>query len=194
MWNHRIARPTDRVVLASVERGSVPLTFAEALALWEGDAGFRAFHFEVLASMPFDAYRWETPPITSATADRPFEFAVIDSPGLARRADASAFDSQLRRARGGLAVAFDNLGGDAVLVVPRPEPTGDFCHLASFQRTASDALRHALWSTVGAAMRRRLGERPVWLNTAGAGVPWLHIRLDDRPKYYAYEPFTVENQ
>jgi hypothetical protein len=34
-----------------------------------------------------------------------------------------------------------------------------------------------------------LGVRPVWLSTAGAGVPWLHLRLDDRPRYYGFAPF-----
>jgi hypothetical protein len=31
--------------------------------------------------------------------------------------------------------------------------------------------------------------KPVWLSTAGAGVSWLHVRLDDRPKYYGYRPY-----
>lgn len=35
-------------------------------------------------------------------------------------------------------------------------------------------------------MHARLGAKPVWLSTAGAGVPWLHVRLDDHPKYYGY--------
>jgi hypothetical protein len=40
-------------------------------------------------------------------------------------------------------------------------------------------------------MQRRLNNKPVWLSTAGAGVAWLHIRLDDRPKYYGYTPFRA---
>jgi len=39
------------------------------------------------------------------------------------------------------------------------------------------------------AMQSRIGDRVVWLSTAGAGVPWLHVRLDDRPKYYHYGPY-----
>ena len=42
---------------------------------------------------------------------------------------------------------------------------------------------------VGGAVQRRLGTKPVWLSTAGAGVSWLHVRLDDRPKYYGYAPY-----
>ncbi|MFL6237620.1 MAG: DUF6940 family protein [Thermoanaerobaculia bacterium] len=26
----------------------------------------------------------------------------------------------------------------------------------------------------------------------GAGVSWLHVRLDDRPKYYGYGPYRTE--
>ena len=47
----------------------------------------------------------------------------------------------------------------------------------------------ALWQAVGEAMARRVGSKPVWLSTAGAGVSWLHMRLDDRPKYYAHSPY-----
>lgn len=27
-------------------------------------------------------------------------------------------------------------------------------------------------------------QKLIWLNTAGLGVIWLHIRMDTRPKYY----------
>jgi hypothetical protein len=54
------------------------------------------------------------------------------------------------------------------------------------------AQQRALWQSVGEAMSRRIGARPVWLSTAGAGVAWLHVRLDDRPKYYGYAPYRAE--
>lgn len=56
-------------------------------------------------------------------------------------------------------------------------------------RQAPEPQKHALWQRVGAAMQRRLSAKPVWLSTAGAGVPWLHVRLDDRPKYYGHAPY-----
>ena len=39
------------------------------------------------------------------------------------------------------------------------------------------------------AMVQRVGIKPVWLSTAGAGVSWLHVGLDDRPKYYGFGPY-----
>jgi hypothetical protein len=61
--------------------------------------------------------------------------------------------------------------------------------LAAFVRHAPQRQRQALWQTVGEAMARRIGHQPVWLSTAGAGVAWLHVRLDNRPKYYSHGPY-----
>lgn len=35
--------------------------------------------------------------------------------------------------------------------------------------------------------------KPVWLSTSGMGIPWLHMRLDQKPKYYSFEPFARES-
>ncbi len=34
-----------------------------------------------------------------------------------------------------------------------------------------------------------VGAAPRWLNTSGLGVPWLHVRIDSRPKYITYRPY-----
>lgn len=53
------------------------------------------------------------------------------------------------------------------------------------------AQRRALWSHVGAALEARLGETPLWLSTAGMGVPWLHVRIVRRPKYYRHAAYRT---
>jgi hypothetical protein len=127
--------------------------------------------------------------MTAATPDRPFEFVVSDEPGLIGRVDAEAFAEHFPGAAGGV-VSFANLGGDAVLVVPCPGGSESaYGHLAAFVRHAPDEQRHALWAAVGRALAARLGAKPVWVSTAGMGVPWLHVRLDDRPKYYRHAPY-----
>jgi hypothetical protein len=76
------------------------------------------------------------------------------------------------------------------MVVPCPVADADaYGHLAAFVRLAPEVQRHALWQSVGGAMARRVGTKPVWLSTAGAGVSWLHVRLDDRPKYYGFAAY-----
>jgi hypothetical protein len=179
-----------RLLRVTIDQDSSPVSYAEILRRWQQDADFRSRFIALLADAPFAAFRWETPPITTATANRPFEFVLLDSPGLARNPDADAFAEYLGEVATDGVVAFANLGKDAIMVVPCPNgPLSAYGHLAAFVRQAPESQRHALWALVGAAMQRRLSSKPVWLSTAGAGVSWLHVRLDDRPKYYGYRPY-----
>ena len=167
------------------------LRYADVIRLWQHSEPFRAFFIHLLAAVPFPAYRWETPPVTLDTVDRPFECVVLNSPGLARMPDPHPFARYFTTTdvKGGI-VVFENLGKDATLVVPSPEgPDAAYGHLAAFTRQAPSFQHHALWTTVGEAMQQRLADRPVWLSTAGGGVSWLHVRLDDRPKYYGFRPY-----
>lgn len=191
MWTSR-SEPSgnDRAIGIGIDLDSTPVSYAEVLRRWQDDAAFRSFFIALLADSPFPAYRWETPPITDATADRRFEFVVLDSPELARTPDTGAFAEHFSDAGEQSVIEFPNLGGDALMVVPCPVgPACAYGHLGTFVRQAPESQQHALWQQVGAAMQRRLGRKPVWLSTAGAGVPWLHVRLDDRPKYYGHAPY-----
>ncbi len=156
---------------------------------WQADAEFRSLFNALLADAPYAAFRWETPPVTADGTARPFEFVALDSPNLARRPDPAAFAEHWPAAENGIATV-PNLGGDATLVIPMPlaEPSA-YGHLAAFVRLAPEPQRDALWRAVGEAMAWRVGAAPVWLSSAGAGVPWLHVRLDDRPKYYGHDPY-----
>jgi hypothetical protein len=60
-------------------------------------------------------------------------------------------------------------------------------------REAPELQQQALWQSIGEAMSRRINAKSAWLSTAGAGVAWLHVRLDDRPKYYGYVPYRQIN-
>jgi hypothetical protein len=169
----------------------LPVSYRDVLRYWQEDASFRSFFISLLAGASFRAYRWETPPVTTANAVRAFEFVLIDAPGLDRPPDAQAFAAQFYWAgENQRAIAFPNLGNDAVLVVPCPSgPTSAYVHLATFVRQAPEAQVHELWRVVGEAMETRLGTDPTWLSTAGMGVSWLHVRLDARPKYYGFAPY-----
>jgi hypothetical protein len=173
-----------------VENGS-PLTFRRCFELLESDAGFADWYCEELAGFDAEAFYWELPPLTSATLDDDAEFVLIDAPELARFAPEPApFAEQFERARGEDVVVFPNLGGDAVLVVPCPQgPDEHYPHLAAFLRSASKQQVRALWRRTAREMLRSIGDRPIWLSTAGGGVAWLHVRLDSRPKYYSYAPY-----
>lgn len=168
--------------------GDAPLTFQEVAQRWPTDPGFCEQFNQVLADAPYKAFRWELPGLTKANWKQPFECVVVDSQELQRPASPLDFQEHFSGAQ--QVVTFANLRGDATLVVPSPVVEADaYPHLAAFVRRAPAEQQRCLWQTVGEAWQKRMGDKPVWLSTAGAGVPWLHVRLDDRPKYYSYGPY-----
>ena len=172
-----------------------PVPYRDVLRLWQQDESFRRFFVALLTDAPVAGYRWETPPVSRASADRHFEFVLLDAPRIGREPDPDAFADPFRSHLADRPVAaFPNLGKDAILVVPRPlpgVPHETYVHLAAFVRGAPAAQVHELWRAVGAAMETRLGDAPAWLSTAGMGVAWLHIRLDARPKYYGFQEYVT---
>lgn len=172
-----------------VAESAADMSFAQVCEGWRTDAGFRAQWITSLKSIPFRAYCWECPPVSGSTRNSAFECVFVPSPSLARmKTDAYAFSGHFRPGSG--AATFWNLGGDALLVAPCPEQTGNFAHLASFTATASAERQDALWKAVGEALATRIGPQPLWLSTAGHGVAWLHVRLDSSPKYYRHAPYA----
>lgn len=168
-----------------------PFTTTQILQNWQSNETFRRFFINLLADAPFDAYFWETPPITQATLARPFEFVLVNAPQLARvPADRRPFAHCFNHEP---VVDFPNLGGDAHLVVPCPQTADDaFAHLAAFSRSAPLPQQHDFWQRVGLAVVNGVGQRPLWLSTSGLGVYWLHVRLDARPKYYTFRPYRLD--
>jgi hypothetical protein len=142
-------------------------------------------------SSSFAAFFWEHPPLTVERFSDNAEFVLIESASLAAlKPDPGAFEQKFSEQSGDV-IAFQNLSGDALLVVPRPLGRIEaYPHLAAFLRSAPDDQVLTLWKTTGQALRETLSPQPTWLSTAGLGVPWLHLRLDTYPKYYNYRPYS----
>ena len=169
----------------------LPLRYDQAISLWQHDAAFRRFFFEILATSTCSAYRFETPSLCRQDLSRGFEFVLIDSPWLDVVQDEKVFAEHFKRADTAV-IDFDNLGKDATLIVPCPLGSETaYAHLAAFMRLAPEPQKHMLWQLVGRCLMNKVSSRRTWLNTAGGGVDWLHIRLDSRPKYYAYSQYKL---
>ena len=198
MWNAEIDdMDGGRVRRVRIRLDDNPVSYGEILENWRSDDACRDFFIGLLADAPYRAYLWETPPITKASATRPFEFVFVDSPALAgRNPDPMTFASYFQAADAAAdAVVFANIGRDAVLVAPCPQgPSGAYTHLADFARGAAAEQQHAFWRTVGSTVSAHLSDHPLWLSTNGLGVSWLHVRLDTRPKYYNFQPFAATNR
>ena len=174
------------------EKGKI-LSYADVLDLWEHDSEFVNFYLSAFKKCGYYAFIWETPSICTKSVRRDFEFVIHNSPISSRQPDretyAEYFDTDT--APDGI-VAFDNLRGDALLVVPSPyRKDADYSGLAEFFLEAPVTQQRGLWRELARHAKSRLSGRPMWLSVAGGGIHWLHIRLDSTPKYYRYEPYTV---
>jgi hypothetical protein len=176
-----------------------------ALAMSEDSAtgaSTRAKLIRAIERAPFDGIFFETRGVTFKDAKtKPFSFVLVDSPALSRfgqrGSDSKTFSKQFRLSGEREGVVFDNLGWDARLVAPRPvrkHETHQYSHLAKFVRTAPREQVDRIFAMVAREYIQQLLKKspnPVWLNTSGLGVAWLHFRLDLTPKYYQHEPFTT---
>jgi hypothetical protein len=193
MYGSEVKRlDNGRVLRFRLLHNSEPLSWSDVIERWQNDRSFRSFFISILVDAPYSAYFWETPPVTSTSFDRQFEFVLVDSPQLADvRADQSAFTNHFASAEPGASVIeFSNLGGDATLVVPCPcGSLPAYSQISAFARQTPEDQQDQLWQLVGAALERQLGTQPVWVSTSGLGIYWLHVRLDSTPKYYTYDPY-----
>ena len=189
--------------------GGAVLTYAQMLDnLVDRESGAAAFLHDLLASHMMrtgSAYFFECAPTSRHTAgQQPFEFVLLPAEALEGvKADLRPFETHIAPPSSSSSsssspiVSFHNLGGDALLVVPRPlSTTSSYAHLAEFIRTAPRAQATALWVHVAEAVRRQLAAASddalkVWVSTSGMGVYWLHVRLDSSPKYYNYKPYKT---
>jgi hypothetical protein len=188
MWQAKTEFNVNRNQLKlRVELNNVALTYQAVVQLWRDSCVFRTFFAATLRDAPFAAFRWETPALCLSSRAQVFECMLIDAPELLVAPNSQPFAAHFRGAASADVVSFSNLRKDALLVVPTAHAQAlNYAHLAAFLRHAPMPQQDRFWQVVGEQLSARLSHVPVWLNTAGAGVAWLHMRLDSSPKYYRY--------
>ena len=145
---------------------------------------------------------WECTPISVAepdkVADDRVRFCVTRATVLEGASpDYYTFSKHFKLAGSGeKAVTFPNLGGDAMLVAPIPEDHKNFACLSTWLReTRNDEESwDKLFEAVGKALIARVEEKSsktIWVSTNGAGVSWLHFRIDSYPKYYTNRQYIA---
>lgn len=189
MWNSQVTKFNPDTLQFKLEKAGRLMTIEEVITAWEQEHNFRQFYSQLLADAPFNAFFWELPPVTHAVTNRPFEFVLANSNALARVSpEVGVFSAYFQNQE--QIVVFDNLGGDATLVVPTPQGEKScYSHLAQFVRSGLEDQISEFWEVVGRTYRSKISDRPLWLSTSGLGVYWLHVRLDAYPKYYTYAPY-----
>ncbi len=194
MWRAQLDTHDKDVYKVRLFENSDPLRFEDVIYNWHDNHEFRNFYISILKESPFDAFFWEHPPLTESNLRQAYEFVLVNSPQLSSvNPDPKPFSRQFNsQADSQSVIRFENLSGDAELVVPRPITTESiYSHFAIFLRKAPQTQIHHLFVILADAVKNKFGHEPIWISTSGLGVYWLHIRLDKRPKYYTYQPYKA---
>ncbi len=173
-------------LIAFVDRQRCPFTWVQVARALADDADFCDLWNQTWADLPFD-FEWKPVPIHPYTAET-HPFFAIAFPAQFRPADPSDFQRYLEALKPAeLTAKFTNFSGDAQLLIPAER--GDYGHIAAFCRTAMPEMWRSLWQQTGKMCLTAITQQtPIWCNTHGHDVPWLHIRFDSRLKYAAFPP------
>lgn len=172
------------------------MAYYSVLEAWKTDSQFRQFFNSLLAESEFQAFTWETPPVSGPSLEQPFEFVLIKSRRLVnlRTPSASKFSDKLKAEPNSPSVViFPNLNKDALFVAPCPAGKSNkgYAHLGDFVRFAPEEQKHELWKQLAKAVEQKISINPLWLSTSKLGVKWLHVRVDSKAKHYRHTPYTL---
>src|SRR5689334_20287810 len=92
MWTSFIQKVDRQTTKTTLSNSSGALSFGEVIELWNDSKEFREYFTTIISQSAFDAFFWETPPVTDATLGRPFEFVLVEGASLSRlKPDPTAF-------------------------------------------------------------------------------------------------------
>ncbi|MGI8933850.1 MAG: DUF6940 family protein [Phormidesmis sp.] len=174
------------LIITFVDQQRQPFTWQQIAQALVDDTDFCDLWNQTWADLPFD-FEWKPVPIHPYTAET-HPFFAIAFPAQFRPADPSDFQRYLKDLNPeDLTAKFTNFSGDAQLLIPAER--GNYGHIAAFCRTAMPEMWRSLWQQTGKMCLGAIAQRtPIWCNTHGHDVPWLHIRFDSRLKYAAFPP------
>lgn len=132
---------------------------------------------------------WEFPPYSEKTIKNLAEFVLLPCNNFPP-ANKNSFEQYLTGDDNSI-VNFYNLSKDAMLLCPQFNDKHQFSgNIMDFMLNGDLEQKHNLLKAIGKNMLElSTKKQKIYLSTHGFGVPWLHIRLCDKPKYYLCDKY-----
>lgn len=175
------------------------ITFYDFLIELANSHDAREKFIQTIISSGYDNCYLEFPALSKKTYQNNAEFTITESEPFPK-ADWKPFENQLKPLIGSKSsvTSFDNLTNDTQLVVPIPinNFTDTYSnHLINFLKHGQKTQQHGLIKLFASnALELAENNKKVYISTHGHGVPWLHIRLAESPKYYQHADYVSESQ
>lgn len=120
-----------------------------------------------------------------------YEEKFIPDPRLeSLKQDYLTFESYIRKSKNRYVTSFPNLKGDSLLIIPIPRKKVSFVTIKEFIDNASIRHQKEFWKYTSQAIKKFIkGKEIIWISTHGIGIPYFHLRIDTKPKYYQTKRF-----
>lgn len=184
-FNIEIKEQSENTVTFRLRRGEQYLSFKDVFEMWGNNPKFVEFYKDELIKLDHQAFYWEHPAIKKEFLEKKYECILQRSGPLEHLpCNENHFKDYLHTKE--QVADFMNSGKDARLVIPTKKTDKEiYNHIGKFIRLADNEQIIEIFKRVGVKIFEEIDKQKlIWLNTAGLGVIWLHIRLDTRPKYY----------
>jgi len=130
-------------------------------------------------------FMWNTSVIKENGKSK-FKENFKESDKLPKTQNWSVFSSYINKSKNKYVTSFLNLNKDTLLVIPMPQNGKNYATLKDFCDNASKTQQIIFWQEVSKLIKKKIIEnkKPIWVSTHGLGVPYMHVRISNSPKYY----------
>ena len=169
------------------------ITWRQLLVKWINKKKYEIYPTDLDYSFAIKFY-----PFTGNDLDKMVKYEISREDGLPEEQNYSSFEDKLNRLCRFDVISFKNLSGDSTLIIPCPDDGKNYAHLSLFNKNATNSKKLELWKKVAEEINNIIEnnkDQEIYLNTHGYGVPYLHVRIDAKPKYgYQFLENNMNNQ
>ena len=97
-----------------------------------------------------------------------------------------SYKTEIQKSKNRYVTSFDSLSKDGtLLIIPMPRKNKVFTTIKDFCDNASSKQQQEFWKEAAIKIKDKLTTKnKIYVSTHGLGVPYFHLRLANRPKYY----------
>lgn len=136
------------------------------------------------------AFLYETTPIKNG--NEIYKEKFIENNYLDKmKEDYSSFYEHIKKSKNKYVISFNNLSNDTLLIIPTPKKNKKFTTIKDFMDNSSETQQKYFWKYVSKTIKNLIkdGKTKYWISTHGSGVPYFHLRISLKPKYYVTKSF-----
>ena len=104
---------------------------------------------------------------------------------LPLRQNSKSFKEYIVKSKNNNVTSFMNPSKDTLLIIPMPRNGNCYATIKDFCDNAPKVQQIEFWKQASKLIRKQLKkENKLWVSAHGLGVPYFHLRVCNKPKYY----------